>query len=313
MITYTPIDSKRKKELTAIMAAGNIALTAMAEKFDFSNTKEFRKFLFRHKFSIDSMAKEIKIEDDFRETLGVEIKKVKAVRAIEMEMLSGYANLVRDLANKYYKIGSDDKDNYEQEGYIALVDAIYGYKNETIEFSTFGHTTVKNHLLSVLRYDNPLSPVSRDAMLLKRDFQALRLTIDGPCTDDEMFVMLSWSQSQIELYRCAEVKPVHGSALSGEEENNFDYSSLAKGIQDSEQKDFYAIEAAQQAVQNANLTDMERLVLETSCEPYYGWQTKLADDNINPDTGSPYSRRAIGYMLATATQKVKRAYARVAA
>lgn len=58
---------------------------------------------------------------------------------------------------------------------------------------------------------------------------------------------------------------------------------------------------------------MERLVLETSIQPYYGWQTKLANNNINPETGEPYSRRAIGYMLESATEKVKKAYSRIAA
>lgn len=238
MINYNPLSVSRKKEVCSIMAIGNVALAAMAESLNFSNTKEFRKFLFRHKFSIKSMSAEINMSEKNRLFVVEEIEKVKRIRNIESELLSGYCNIVRDLANKYYRVGCDDYENYVQEGYIALIDAIYGYKDESIEFSTFCYTAIKNHLLSVLRYDNQLSPLSRDAVCLKRDFEKCRKSLGDFCQDEEIFEKLSWTKKQIELYRHSLVVPVQASMLFTEKDENFDYSSLAKDVEENDSIDF---------------------------------------------------------------------------
>jgi hypothetical protein len=55
----------------------------------------------------------------------------------------------------------------------------------------------------------------------------------------------------------------------------------------------------------ADLTDFERKVLETSLNPYYGWQADVARNTLNPNTGEPYTRMWTAIALKNAHEKVR--------
>jgi hypothetical protein len=113
------------------------------------------------------------------------------------------------------------------------------------------------------------------------------------------------NSDDIKILRCMMVETHHMTALSsdiGEDKQDLEFADAPLfGSMDLDQR--RAIELAYES-----FTDWEKAVLQAAMEGSYGWQTTVAKEYVNPETGTTYSRAAPAIALGRIRDKVMEIY-----
>jgi RNA polymerase sigma factor (sigma-70 family) len=248
------------------------------------------------------------------------IPTIQAVRNIEWRLVCAFSRLAKKHANTWAKKvnGSLEYEDFEQEALLALLDAIYTYNQEEVHFMTYAWRVIRNRLATIANKANYFGPLTNEAMRLLKKFDEVRTSFNYTPTDQEVFEAMGLTDDQIAVVNEARVKcvPSHQSHQVGntqfmaehEGEGSLnDYTAARRGI-DNEKDTVPCNYEIREAMENANLTPLERRIVETSLFPHYGWQTEIAQETINPATGEPYTNARISQMLQIALKKIKAAY-----
>jgi DNA-directed RNA polymerase specialized sigma subunit len=241
---------------------------------------------------------------------------IMAVKSIEWSMLRAFSPLVRRHARSWGTSGGAiyGMDDFLQEGYMALTDAIYAYTCEETKFITFAWWCIYRRMATAANQTNPFGPLTNAAIELLKRFDAAAASINGPVKDEDIYKVAKFTPDEIETLKdvkvrvCNETEVVAYTYNDGESVN--DYTAARRGINTEE--DTIPLYEMREALASADLTPFERKVVETSLSPHYGWQSELAASEINPKTKQPYTRAAIGVILERALKKIKDAYMKVA-
>ncbi len=205
--------------------------------------------------------------------------------------------------------------DYLNEGYIALLDAIYGYTNNQINFSTFAWASLKNRMIWTTNGSNPMCPLTTPDLALLVKYEKSRQSFNDRATFDQVTEAMGLTEEQRKLLSSI-MTTVHAESQLDKTgmstDNDSDYTSLGS-MQENKESPTETVEVVRDAIKRAGLTEFEQLVLDTSMNEYYGWQTDLARKNINPNTNKPLSKTRIAQVLRSAQQKVRSALLRKAA
>lgn len=248
------------------------------------------------------------------------IPDIQAVRSIEWQMLCGFSRLARKhalaWAKKVHGSISDFRD-FEQEALLAVLDAIYTYNQEDTSFLTYAWYVIRNRLANTANKAHPFGPLSNEAVKLLYQFEKVKMGMNRAVTNQEVYEAMALSDDQINVIENASIKCVQGDRCGsaqylthhGDDYPN-DYTAARRGI-DSETDTVPCNYEIRDAVEKANLTPLERKIVNTSLYPHYGWQQEIANETINPQTGKPYTRARISQILQIALRKIKSAYLHV--
>lgn len=326
LVPYVKLTQIQTTKCLELLRQSNTLLKKWAECFGSRKGRDFRKMLFQgHKDAAVMAEVESRIPssslDDFRRErrsiIEIHVKTHADLgdRTVEFAMLSGYSAMARKHAkrwsNQNAEGGGMSLSDYLNEAYISLLEAIYSFTKDGISFSSFAWVALHNRMITVTNKSNPLCPLTNpDLELLAKYEDALR-SFNDHVTFDEVAAVMGLDEEQCKILGSIMTRVYAESQIKDQDmaEANNDYTGLRQGMQEGE-KTRYTQLSVRDAIHRARLTDFERLVLDASLEPYYGWQSDLARNSVNPETGSPYSRMWVGLALKSAHEKVKSALLR---
>ncbi len=318
-----PVKLSASEELLCLtlLRDSNKLLKKWAKFYGFRKGREFRNKVFggdRNPGGVIPKNKLKQFHADLEIIQSVRTAPVIALggRTVEMAMLQGFIRLSNKHARRWFHaVGGADVDDFEQEAALALLDAIYGFIREDITFSTYAWAVLKNRMIYSTNKLSKLSPFTNDDRELLIRYEEARMDFDGPVSFDQVVTSLGLEASEISLLNQMLTRVVNESQISDGSNNDDasmspsskggnDYTALRRDIRASD-NDHAMVLSVRSAIDRAGLTEFETVVLETSLNPYYGWQTDIAKKYINPVTGKAYTRAGTGVALKNAKAKVK--------
>lgn len=297
-----------KEELSKIMSIGNTALKQCAEMMGL-NRRAFRGKLFNGKLDTSKLSPEQlqKLNDAKPLIFAVKDKCEEKVR-------NGFKRMVMQQANFAARNNVDPynaKQDFAQEGDLALLDATYGYTNLNNKLSTYVWQCVRRRIFESLNDMNPFCPLTNEALNLVRGVQDIKKTHPEIISDEQAVEILGLSSSERDVFFSAITKVVQEStdqSTDFNEKHNDDYTANRRGVDRDFKETFFIRKEARQAIKNADLNGFELACLLGSIFPYHGWQEDIASKFINNRTGERYTRQNIQHILERATKKVRNAY-----
>lgn len=233
-------------------------------------------------------------------------------RSVEQAVLENFAALAKKHARQWSSDGDPNgisRSDYIQEAYMTIIEAMYQYTRDDIDLSTFVWQSLRNRMINVTNQGNLFCPLTNsDLELVVRYDRAKK----NGGTFDEIVESLGLSVEEGRHLGSILTKVFSENQLGSHEDSSEvdspsnDYTGHRVGI-DSEPLEVAMVdeqEHVENVLDNANLSFLERKVLEVAMDPYYGWQTDFAKKHINPETNKPYSRMRITQVLESARAKV---------
>jgi hypothetical protein len=297
-------------------------LSKWATFYGFRKKKEFRALILGgSKNPGDSIPVESlpEFHQDLQVILAIHTKEVRELgyRTVEWAVLCGFAKMAYKHAIRWHRHrigGTMELKDYQQEAFMAVVDAVYGY-TKTTQFSTYVWTVLRNRMSTKSNKAEALSPFSNDDRQLLVQFEETRNGFNGHVTFDQVAEMMELTPEQCSLVSnmltrvfCeSQIEATSGNSqrpqrLSLDGSRN-DYTALREGV--DHDVAFKPKHNLTEIFERANLTPFEKIVLQASLDEYWGWMTDVAKKHKK-------SRMWITYVLRNAREKVKALYAEAA-
>lgn len=328
MVPYVKLTKKQEEVCLEKIVKANGLLKKWACYLGDRKAREFRKQLFkgvRDRKVMSELEKSVPTEnlEEFRAErrfiISIHMDELTELdnRTVEYAMLCGFSALARKHARRWFcqnEPGSGmSLGDYNNEAYIALLDAIYGYDSFGVKFTSFAWATLHNRMIYVTNGNNPLCPLTNPDLMLLAKFEDTRKSFNDRVTFDQVCERMGLSDDQYKSLSTIMAKVYTESQITG-------HNNLGAGVgasSDDVPNDYTALRnveradrtativSVRDAIERADLTDFERKVLETSLNPYYGWQADVARNTLNPNTGEPYTRMWTAIALKNAHEKVR--------
>jgi DNA-directed RNA polymerase specialized sigma subunit len=234
-----------------------------------------------------------------------DVEKIYALHVWEETLIHGFVRLMKRL------IRHADRDSYLEPGdcltnaSMSLLDAMYQYDGSN-KFITYAYRAVHRGIVRALHRAKRNYPWTNRMRELYRRYQDTRRSINRPCNFEEVVAVMELEADERSALEAAmsqvftQGELTMGSNEEGEPEH-FDFADRSRLTLDPDQKE---------AILRAGLDDWELKVLHAFLSGHHGWQTEVAENNINPATGEPYSRRAPHLAMERIKAKILRAYER---
>jgi DNA-directed RNA polymerase specialized sigma subunit len=324
-VSYITLSKVELSKCLSILRHTNTNLKKWAVYFGARKNRDFRKKLFlgvKNQAVMAELESKIPVEllDQFRQ----ECKTIISVhtqihpdldnRTVEEAMLSGFSALARRHAKRWARqLGEGNGmslGDYRNEAYMALTDAIYGFTKTNISFTSFLWRALKNRMIYVTNKSNMMCPLTNPDLELLAKFEDTRRSFNEHVTFDQVAEAMGLDEKQHRMLNKVMTRVYSESQLvtdlqHGDGDTYNDYTSLRTNVHPDENGDRILKMSVRDAINKAGLTSFERIVLETSMAPYYGWQSDVARNNVNPTTGKAYTRMWVGMALKNAQEKIK--------
>lgn len=308
------LNEAQLQEVCNIMVIGNTALKQCAEMMDMTH-REFRGKLFSNKLDTS------KLTPEQLETLKAAKPLIFAVRdQCETKVRANFKRLVEQQSWMAAKNNYDPynaKEEFRQEGEIAVLDGIYGYSDTKIRLSTYIWQCVRRRVMDAINRLNPLCPLTNEALDLVRRVQELQKNSSEILTDEQAISVLGYSSEESDVFFGSITKVMNEESVrmnvavgisSNEASHADDYTANRRGVDRDFKEVFFIRKDARQALKDANLDDFELAILFGDTFPYHGWKEDIASKHINPRTKERFTRQNVQYALERAKNKVREAY-----
>jgi hypothetical protein len=294
------------EELCRIMAIGNTALKECAEMMGMKR-REFRGKLFNNRLDTS------KLTAEQLEKLQAAKPLIFAVRDQCQEKVR--ANFHRLVAQQAWLAARNNydpqtaKEEFMQEGEIAVLDGIYGYTDTNIILSTYIWQCLRHRIFDAVNRLNPLCPLTNEALDLVRRVQEIQ-NANADLTDRQAIEVLGFSAEETEVFFRSITKVVNQNVTESQrsKEHQDDYTAGRRGVDRDFKETFFIRKDARQAVKDANLNDFELACVFGDTFPYHGWKEDVASKHINQRTGERFTRQNIQYVLERAKNKIREAF-----
>lgn len=330
MVPYVKLTKKQEEKCLTMLVQGNVMLKEWATYLGDRKARDFRKMLFKGARDKAVMAKlEESIPADQLDTFRNERQFILAVhmteypdlnnRTVEYAMLCGFSSLARKHASRWFAQNAEGTSgmalsDYLNEAYIALLDAVYGYTDDNIMFTSFAWAALHNRMIYVTNGTNPLCPLTNTDLNLLAKFEETRKSFNERVTFDQVAAAMGLDDEQYQTLSkittkvYTESQMTHKHLSAGNDDVPNDYTALRTVDPNDDRVE--TIVSVRDAIERAELNDFERTVLETSMNPYYGWLADVARKSVNLNTHQPYTRAWAMMALKNAQEKVKNALLR---
>ena len=291
-------------EICKIMSVGNPALRECAEMMGMKQ-REFRGKLFNGRLDTS------KLTPEQLEKLQAAKPLIFAVRDQCQEKVR--ANFKRLIAQQAWLAARNNndpltaKDEFMQEGEIAVLDGIYGYipSSSRATLSSYIWRCVRRRIFNAINQLNPFCPLTNDAIDLVHRVQEVQ-SANSELTDEQAVEVLGFSAEETEVFFRSITKVIND--IKPEQDHADDYTAGRRGVDRDVKETFFIRKEARQAVKDANLDDFELACIFGETFPYYGWKEDVASKHINPQTGKRFTRQNIEHVLARAKNKISKAF-----
>lgn len=301
------------EQVCQIMSIGNTALKECAKMMGM-NQREFRGKLFGNKLDTSKLSAE---ETD---KLTAAKPLIFAVREkCEEAVRNNFKRLIAQQAwmaarNNYDSANA--KEEFMQEGDLAVLDGIYGYTDTKIRLSTYVWQCIRRRIFDAVNRLNPLCPLTNESLDLIRRVQEIQ-SENSDISDEQAVETLGFSSEESEVFFRSITKVVNeqwhqtGAPVNGiqrQDSHQDDYTSNRKGVNNDFKEVFFIRKEAREAIKDANLNDFEMACVFGEIFPYHGWKEDVASKHVNSRTGERFTRQNIQHVLVRAKDKIKEAY-----
>lgn len=232
---------------------------------------------------------------------------INKIKEVEFQVLSTYSRLIFKIAKKWSVIDSNMSfEDYYNEAVSATIKAMWGFVKENIKFVTYLHWALHRHMLNFTNENKPMSAWTQENKKLYGDFEQIRRENGMDIGFDEIVKLMGLSEKEVGDLRSMLTKVINqvefskGLSVESEMPNSL-------GIYSAEQKEVKPVLDFDQmeAIRRTPMTDWERQVLDAYLQGGRGWASDVARNNVNPETGQPYSRRAPKIALDRVLARIK--------
>lgn len=319
-VPYIVLSGNAKNKAVEVLGTGNTLLRKWADFFPNRKFRILRNQIMNHETPmIEGVSIPADKLSEFNEDLPLiltikhERRDFLECRTVEEAVLQGFAALAKQHAKKwaldYNPLGLTFQD-FLQEAYMQVIEAMYSWLPEhKVELSTYIWIALKNRMSNVANQQgNSFCPLSNPDLELFVRYKRLKNNMHCHATFDEIVSLLGLTEEQgLHLSKLL-ARVVCGNQMnskySKEVDDRSDYSELAVSHSCEETEIVIQNQSVKNTLNKANLTTLERKLIELAMDPYPGWQTEFANNNINPATKKPYSRMRITQILKMARDKV---------
>jgi len=310
----TRLNKTQMEEVCQIMSIGNTALKECAEMMGL-NQREFRGKLFNNRLDLSGLSAEqlAKLEAAKPLIFAVRDKCEAAVRGNFTRLIAQQAWLAA--RNNYDSANA--KEEFIQEGDIAVLDGIYGYTDTKIKLFTYIWQCIRRRIFDAVNRLNPLCPLTNEAIDLIRRVKEVQ-NKDAEISDEQAVEVLGFSSEESEVFFRSATKVINeqwssgGGIIAGvpsrQETHADDYTSNRRGVDRDFKETFFIRTEARQAMKDANLNAFEMACVFGEIFPYHGWKEDIASKHVNPRTGERFTRQNVQYTLERAKNKIKEAF-----
>lgn len=343
-LPYIPLSQNEKSEFDRIMTIGNNTLLRwykkVKTKLNLGKSRSLSRCRFRKEIFQQEISKYGTVHIYGLTIPKKDVDKIYAVRNIEWQVICGYSRMVEKIASKWHSRQYDSAlgiNDFYAEGIAMLFKCCYFYrgndrKQGNATFHTYAHCSVQRKLMTMLSRNQPLSPYSYEAVLLYEKFESTKKNLNRPSNFEEVIESMGINPVQRKILENVLVNVIHQSSISPSECENGDYTqfsmnfcgldgnstwtttghrgSLRSLLKDKE-NDNRLFEYLRQSdfVDSMNLSLIENKVLVAFLKDgQNGWKSKVANENINPTTGKPYTRMNITLTWRKVKNKILEAY-----
>lgn len=232
--------------------------------------------------------------------------KINKIKEIEFEILQTYSSLFKKYANKWNRIDpSIPFDDYYQECMTAAMASIWGFFKPNVKFITYLVWSIDKRMISFTNENKPLSPWSANDKQLIKKVNKLRKT-NPAISFEEIIDVLKLNDEERLALSSMNTKVCSQSTFVKKDKDEGAAVGIFSAVDHRNLENNLKFDQDQMAkIRNINFTSWERVVLEAYLKGDYGWATAVADSNINPETGKPYSRRAPKLALDRVFQRIR--------
>lgn len=290
-----PVDltEERKEEIEGIMAAANAVFADAAfVLYGADDPSDIRRLRDEYQSGTIPLTKFPGARRAFAE-----------LREIEAEVLGGYIRTTTKMCSSFELTGRETRPGVEFLDYIteaawAIWDAMPVYNGQQ-RFTTFVYYCVKNRLTNFVRDEEQADGVSSTIRKFRKQVREVMRNRNMPLDDALTLV------AEEENLQATVVERLRNAfALVHSLRNEADVEDGESGVDASERADENA--AMRKAIENANLTAIERELVDAFLRGDRGYQARLEKEGrINPVTGNGYTRQALNQAFHRACTKCR--------
>lgn len=296
LITPVKLDESQKREYEKVLRRGNKVLKTYHARIKSGLSHRYSKLQFRKE-----LFAAMKTANGSIIIRGVGISSsdlglVRKVRDVEWTMLGSVARLIYQLSYKWSKKPHGSNltfGDFYTEATMAVINAIYGFEKDEINFITYAHHAIKRRFMNATNYAKPFSPWSAKGQKLfgqfihARDAQIAAAGIE--VSFDSIVDMMNLDKNSIEILRAMTTNVVNNSDVSSED--NDPLSIPARKVE-------IAAINTDEILNMVPMSDWETEVMDAFLNYGYGWATYVADK-------CGYSRRAPKLALDRVLDRIK--------
>lgn len=240
-------------------------------------------------------------------------------RNIEHVVLENYSAMAHKIAyewSNYCKKTSLTLQDMVQECFIKTFEIMYQWNAESGNLTTLLFLSLKRHMNKVINEQGcNLSHVMQSGQKLMWAFNKQKKKIcNQSATNDEIIESMNLSKDDSNHLRDILRQVVNASVLTngGDNDENSDYSCYGSESREIDENELFVQNiSVKEILDMSNLSPIEREIIESSMNPYYGWQTDISKNNFSQKTGKKYHRQMITQIFESAKRKVASVMSRI--
>jgi DNA-directed RNA polymerase specialized sigma24 family protein len=222
---------------------------------------------------------------------------LEVLMGLESTVLSAYIRMAMELVQAFYLSNRRerphlDENDYLQEATWALFDSIYCYDGST-QFSTYAYNAVKRRLAGFVRDEETHAGIGRDVKQLRRKVREIMR--QQMCRVEEAILALR-QMEEMSDEMAAQVRDAMYTVSYIEKDTHQSTPVEADSDQTS---------ALRAAVKLADLSPIQRELIESYLQTGERIDSELVAGRVNPNTGKKYTRQALSQQWAKACDKIK--------
>lgn len=233
-----------------------------------------------------------------------EIAALSKLEGISAWLLPAFTPMAIKFTRKYVKTAHHpvlDYDDYFQEACMAISDVPW-YYNGSSALSTYIHHAISHRLQDAARL-GPLSMIGQKAYRMRA---TVAMAVSNGSRLEEVFGKFELSPEQTDTIRKAMAHTMHTGQIGSTER-----SAIFDIPQPNDEGESEAILRLRDAIEKTQLSSFQRDLLNEFLQGDPGFQTRVAERNIDSRTGKPYREDGKEYSRQSASQHWRKAIASI--
>lgn len=221
------------------------------------------------------------------------------LQSLELRIMAGYIRIALGYVKSVYLTNRTahpdlSTGDYLTEAMWGIWDAMYTFDLERgYRFASYMGGVVKNRLINFIRTEERTAGIGRDIKALRKRVKEV-MREKAMCMEEALTVLI----------KDGEVPPELADSIRQAMAFFVHHTTLHERTEQVDQNR----EAMWEAIRLADLTPLERELMDAHLNNDRGYRSRMAEERINPNTGKLYTKMALTHVWQRACEKVRDVY-----